>query len=127
MIWISLILTGIFVIIAGICDGLIEMLLHHYNAFKKLFPKAKDQFCNPAISWKNKYKNRSKEEGAKFLFSTNALVWVTDLYHLIRLIKRSSILTAISFMTFFIVGWWAVLVFFVLNILYLIGFYLIYK
>lgn len=43
---------------------------------------------NPAVSWKNKYKNRNRLEGEKFFLSTSVLVAFTDQYHLNTFINR---------------------------------------
>jgi hypothetical protein len=70
---------------AGAADGMRETIQHHYNSdFKRKFPKANDQFWDPKISWKNKYKNGDPEKGEKFLGSSTLFVWTTDGYHLLR-------------------------------------------
>ena len=47
-----------------------------------MFPKANDNFFNPAVSWTNKYKDNDPSKGAKFWGSTTVFVEVTDFKHL---------------------------------------------
>ena len=75
--------------VSGLLDGTIEAIKFHYHSgFKPRFKNANDQFWNPDVSWTNKYKNGNPEEGAKFLGSTNSLVFVTDGYHALRTSKN---------------------------------------
>lgn len=41
----------------------------------------KQNWWNPNISWKNKYKNNDPTQGPKFFGSTTFLVWLTDAWH----------------------------------------------
>jgi hypothetical protein len=66
---------------AGMADGLNQTLLFHYPKFKKVHPRASDQFWNPAQSWKNK-NNRG------FIMKTS-LVGMTDGHHMSRTLNRS--------------------------------------
>lgn len=91
----SYLLTGGMIFIAGGFDGLNQALQFRYNNFKRDFPKAKDLFWNPAISWRNKYKNGEPEQGRKFPGSTTWLVWTTDAYHLTRFFEHGLITSAI--------------------------------
>ena len=75
-------LTGGLMIVAGAAKGFNETLQFHWKAFHAKFPKANPQWYNPAISWRNKYKDGDPNKGAKFPFSTNVLVMTTDQYHL---------------------------------------------
>jgi len=83
-------LTGTGQLVSGMLDGTIESISYHYeNGFKTRFPKANDVFWNPAVSWKNKYKDGNCELGPKFAGSTTIFVSTTDAYHLLRTGKRS--------------------------------------
>jgi hypothetical protein len=75
-------LTGGLVFTAGASKGLNETLMFHWKGFYNSFPKANPNWFNPAISWKNKYKNGDSNAGAKFPLSTSMLVMFTDQYHL---------------------------------------------
>ena len=84
------------IMIAGISDGTNEELSHHYNNFKKVFPKANDQYWDPKISWTNKYKNGDPTQGPKHFGSTTFLVWTTDGYHMTRFVKNTMVVTSIA-------------------------------
>lgn len=75
---------------SGMLDGTIESMNYHYESgFQARFPKINNQFWNPALSWKNKYKNGIPSEGPKFKGSTNIFVCTTDGYHMLRTTKRA--------------------------------------
>lgn len=82
--------------LSGAADGTAETLRDHYHEFKITFPNANDQFWNPSISWKNKYRNGDYTQGPKFPLSTTALVWVTDGFHLMRFSKNTLMVTTIA-------------------------------
>ena len=83
--------------ISGMSDGLNQALQFRYSGFKKVFPKARDQWYDPSISWANKYKGRDPSKGAKFFGSTSFLVGTTDAYHATRTISNSFNAAAIVF------------------------------
>jgi hypothetical protein len=72
--------------VSGAFDGWNQQIQFHYWDFKKTFPNANDKFWDPAISWRNKYEydNEGNIQGEKFPFSSTALVFLTDGYHLTR-------------------------------------------
>lgn len=79
------ILTGSAMFLSGMLDGTIESINYHYdNGFKPQAADANDQFWNPELSWKNKYKNGDPSQGPKFFGSTSAFVFTTDAYHALR-------------------------------------------
>lgn len=80
--------TGGMVFIAGAAKGFNETLHFHWKEFKRQLPKANPQWFNPAISYKNKYKNNDPQAGPKFFLSTTALVMFTDQYHLNNFINK---------------------------------------
>lgn len=82
---------------AGCFDGLTEVLRYDYPAFKKTFPKASNEFWDPAISWKNKWKDNNPNNGPAFLGSTTIFVWTTDGYHLSRSLQKAFICSALVF------------------------------
>ena len=82
-------LIGSCMFVSGMLDGTIESINYHYDrGFKRRFSNAGDQFWNPALSWKNKYKNYDFTQGPKFTGSTTVFVCATDAYHLMRTAKR---------------------------------------
>ncbi len=82
-------------IVAGSAKGLNETLQFHPDRFFKAFPAASRQWFDPAVSWKNKYKNGDPALGPRFPGSTNMLVAFTDQYHLNNMIFRGAITAAI--------------------------------
>lgn len=83
-------LAGSVMLLSGMIDGTVESMNWHYeDGFKRRCPKANNQFWNPAVSWKNKYKNHDPAQGPKFAGSTNVFVFTTDAYHLLRATSRT--------------------------------------
>jgi hypothetical protein len=68
--------------ISGAARGYEQTVAYHYSSFKRIHPNINDQFFDPAISWKNKYKNGDPNEGSAYFLSTSVLVWTTDFKHL---------------------------------------------
>lgn len=88
-------LTGGLVLVAGASKGFNETLQFHWKTFRRSFPNANPQWFNPAISWRNKYRNGDPNAGSKFFLSTSALVMFTDQYHLNTFINRAAWSTAL--------------------------------
>ncbi len=82
--------------LAGAADGLNQVINYRYAGFKKAFPHANDQYWYPAFSFKNKYQNGDRTQGAAFPGSTGALVFVTDGHHLTRFAEKLFIAGAVS-------------------------------
>ena len=74
--------------VSGMLDGTIETISHHYPYFKRTFPNANDNYWNPQISWRNKWKGGDPNLGEKFWCSSTLLAWSTDGYHMLRTSKR---------------------------------------
>lgn len=88
--WKDYLITGSAMFVSGMLDGTKESISYHYHrGFKKRLPGVNDKFWNPEISWKNKYKNGDCNLGPKFTGSTNALVFTTDAYHMLRTGQRA--------------------------------------
>ena len=100
--WITLIL----IVFAGICNAFMDVLKTRYNRsiFNNLSWKW-EKWINPAVSWKNKWKNGNIEEGPKFFGSSTFLVWVTDFWHMVKMLMLVCIMFAVVFY-FPIVSWW---------------------
>jgi hypothetical protein len=90
-------ITGTMVMLAGASDGVNQALMYQYAGFKKVFPKAHDQFWKPAMSGANKYKNGDPNQGARFPGSKTWLVFLTDGYHLTRFTDHLFMSGAIAF------------------------------
>lgn len=70
------------------CDAAQDTVSFHYDT--SVFARAKNrQYFDPAVSWKNKYKDGDPAKGAKFFGSTTFLVWLTDFWHLIKFVKMN--------------------------------------
>lgn len=79
-------------IVAGICKSIMDTLQFRYDSsiFSKMSEKKQNWF-NPKLSWKNKYKNRDPEQGPAFPGSTTFLVWTTDAWHFFQMIMLTSL------------------------------------
>lgn len=80
---------------AGASDGLNQVLQYRYKSFEKAFPNANDQYWNPKYSWKNKYKEGTREP--KHPGSCTWLVWTTDGYHATRFVSNLFNAGAVAF------------------------------
>lgn len=78
-------ITLFLTIFAAILNAVMDTIAIKYNKsiFPKLFP-TKNQFFNPSVSWKNKYKNNDPTLGPKFFGSTTFLAFTTDAWHLAK-------------------------------------------
>lgn len=74
--------------VSGFMDGTNQTLLHHYSAFKRVFPEANDQTHDPRISWKNKWEigpdGKVLPGNERFFGSSTYFVALTDTYHFTR-------------------------------------------
>jgi len=82
--WKKQIAPASLVFVAGAFDGLNQALQFRYDGFKRVFPKANDQWYDPSKSWTNKYKNGDPAQGPKYFGSTSFFVGATDAYHATR-------------------------------------------
>ena len=82
--------------VSGCFDANAEVLRINYNQFDNVFTGANPAFWNPDESWVNKWKNGNPDEGEKFLFSSTALVWTTDGYHLMRTLRNCTMIAALT-------------------------------
>ena len=93
-------LAALFLLCAGLCNGVMDGLQFHFD--RTPFSNAAyfdKQFWDPAISWKNKYKNNDHKQGEKFFASSTALVFTTDAWHLFKfLMLKCFALAVILFM-----------------------------
>ena len=93
-------ITAIFVILAGIFNGLMDSIQFHYSSSIPARQEWNAQYWNPLISWENKYKTNS--EGiliqplqAKFIGSKTVFVWTTDAWHLLKMLYNTFLKMAI--------------------------------
>ena len=86
--------TSSLLLVSGMADGLAEACKFHPNGVTGAF--GNPQFWDNSLSWRNKYRNGDPAQGAKFPLSTTALAWMTDGYHLSRMIRNSTMIAAIT-------------------------------
>lgn len=100
-----LIIIGLLIIIAGISNAIMDTLQFRYNSsvFSALSKKWQNWF-NPKLSWKNKWKNKDPKQGPAFLFSTTMLVFLTDAWHFFQMIVLTSLQIAIALLIAIILG-----------------------
>ncbi len=82
--------------LSGAFDATAEVCRINYSYFDQVFPGADPQFWNPSESAGNKWKNGDSKQGEKFLFSSTALVWTTDGYHLTRMMRNCTMVAALT-------------------------------
>lgn len=109
------------IFLAGCFEGMMDTLQFHWSKFKTKHQKCDSWFWNPALSWKNKYKDRDQNNGEKFLFSTTIFVWTTDAWHLFKLLRNLSLFGCLYFVEF---NMWLPIICYASN---RFGFNLIYK
>lgn len=80
---------------AGFFNGANRTLLFHYS--ESVFPRDNSRFLwggrqywDPEVSWRNKYQDWPRDKSEAYLFSTNALAWTTDGYHLFNTLERTA-------------------------------------
>ena len=88
-------IRGGLIVVGAAAEGYAEVLRTHYASFKRVHPNAKDDYWDPAESWKKKWKNGDPEQGEKFFMSSGLLSPVTDGLHLMKGLRNLSFVTAI--------------------------------
>jgi hypothetical protein len=75
------VLTVICLMVAAVGKAAMDTLRFHFD--RSIFSRWENQyFVDPAISWRNKYKNHDPAQGERFPGSTTIFVFTTDLWHL---------------------------------------------
>ena len=98
--WISILLM----IFAGFWNSVMDVLKTRYNT--SIFASWNNQtWLKPSLSWRNKWKNGDKSQGERFFGSSTFLVWLTDFWHLAKMLMLVGIGFAIV-MYKPIVAWW---------------------
>ena len=77
----------LFILLAGMAKGVSDTLQFHYS--KSVFQEFKnEEWFNPAISWKNKYRDYDNGDLREaYLGSRSLFVWHTDAWHLAQTIE----------------------------------------
>jgi len=83
----------VLVILSGFFDGFIDHL--QFRVSIPTHPWYKDLFMNPIWSWMKKYKDGNSKNGPAFFGSTTFLVFLTDGWHLFKMLKWTCLQAAI--------------------------------
>jgi hypothetical protein len=96
---IIILVSGILlVLISGLSKACMDKLLFHYQ--RSIFTDFKNQqYWNPELSWRNKYKPGSMTE-PKFFLSKSLLVMFTDGFHTMQFFCYNSLILGIGFMCY---------------------------
>ena len=78
---------GVLVFVSGSAEGVMDHLQFHGDNG--------DQFWDPRVSWKNKYKNRDVSQG--MTFRGKYLVFTTDGWHLMKFGRNITMFVAFTF------------------------------
>ena len=74
------VLSVLMAVIAGVSKAVMDTLSFHFH--KSIFNGINNQWFDPSISWKNKWKVYMKDKRVeKFMFSSTMFVFVTDAWH----------------------------------------------
>ena len=91
-------LSCIFLLLAAGCNAVMDTLLYHFDT--SIFQRFDRQFCDPCISWYNKYVGGKVENGhikwKIWRFSINKPDALTDLWHLSKFFMIAFICAAIA-------------------------------
>lgn len=118
-------------ILAGLADGTRDVLSFRYS--RSVFPQgageqvlgAGEVFWNPAISWRNKWKNGDPAQGERFWGSSTFLVWTTDAWHLLQFIMLTAFQLAIALPVIRLLQlrwWWVLIAIIPLKLAFSLGF-----
>lgn len=120
-----MILSLIFILLSGMAKGFMDRINFHWNTMPFYFKThPRNEFWNPKLSWRNKYKDRNPENGSRFLFSTNLLVFTTDGWHLAQWFML--LLIGLAVVVYTPIFYWIV-DFVIIRLMFGIGFFLTYK
>lgn len=98
-----IIISAFFLALAAFASAVMDKLQHHYST--SIFSKFENQqFWNPVVSWRNKYKNFDPEQGPKFWLSTTLFVAFTDGWHLAKFVMSNSYVLAFTISTWALFG-----------------------
>jgi len=88
----------IFIILASICNAVMDTSVHHYS--KSILSNFKNKlWWNGEISWKNKYVEGDPKKGrVKWIFGFNKPVQLTDAFHFFKMLMV--IFICVSIITF---------------------------
>ena len=73
---------------AGFLDGQADIIAHNYHLYLLRHPNTNQQFTNPKLSARNKYKDWPTNNDAAFFGSKTFRVGLTDRYHQNRMLRN---------------------------------------
>jgi len=82
--------------ISGAADGFGDVLQFHYREFEQVFPNANEQWFNPELSWRNKYKNGDPSQGRRYPGSISVFVAGTDAWHATKLTRLTTLTASLA-------------------------------
>jgi hypothetical protein len=89
-------LTACFLFCAGVSNGVMDGLQFHFERTRFADNTQYDpQFWNPALSWKNKYKDHDPAKGEAYFGASTFLVFTTDAWHLAKFIMLKFFVLAV--------------------------------
>ena len=98
----------ILMILAGIFNATMDMLKVHFKI--SIFKDWKgQQWINPSLSWHNKWKPKSKFGD---LIMSTVLVWLTDMWHFVKMLMILTVCLAIVFYSPICKWWVDILIFY---------------
>jgi hypothetical protein len=93
-------ITIIFIFIAAILNASMDVVSTKWvKSFFNKHLKKYEQFFNPQLSWRNKWKNGDPKQGERFPLSSTMLVFLTDWWHLAKSSMILSFCISIVFYT----------------------------
>jgi hypothetical protein len=99
----------ILMLLAGIFNAIMDVLDFHYDI--SIFTSWHNQnWINPVISWRNKWKNGDPNQGERFFGSSTIFVFITDLWHFCKFLMMISVCCAIVFYNP-LIFWWTDIIF----------------
>lgn len=114
------------IFISGFSEGIMDLLQFHFYSSK--FKKYNNDFWNPLISWKNKWKDGNPLNGPKFTGSSSFFVFLTDGWHLFKMIRNILIFIGLLGLGFVIHNFYYLIFFFILSrLIYGAGFWMSYN
>jgi len=93
----SIIIGFILIVLSGLFEAIMDKLQFHF--YKSIFIlKENQQFWNPELSWKNKYKEDLITE--KFIGSKTIFVFLTDAWHIFKMLRTITLFISISIISY---------------------------
>jgi hypothetical protein len=107
-----ILLGTILIMISAIAEAVMDTISHRFS--ESIFKDLNDDWWDPTFSWRNKYKDKSEYLGPKFWGSTTFFVFVTDAWHMFKMISKEGFLLGLAFLSIgiFNLNFWDVVILF---------------